>query len=54
MSDTVTAIWNAGYPVVLPDGRELHKGDEHEVPADEAAASDNWLVPKPAKGKADS
>lgn len=45
---TVRARWVPHFGVDLPDGTHLEHGDEYDVPAGEAQASDNWAPVKPA------
>lgn len=45
---TVRARWVPHFGVDLPDGTHLEHGDEYDVPAGEAEASENWAPVKPA------
>lgn len=46
---TVRARWVPLWGADLADGTHLEHGDEHDVPASEAAASENWQPIKPVK-----
>lgn len=57
-TETVKALWVAGYEASLPDGTVLVPNETVvEIPAGEADASDNWSAqssaptPKPSPSK---
>jgi len=59
-TDTVKALWVAGYEASLPDGTVLVPNETvAEIPAGEAEVSDNWSVqssapvPKPVAKEID-